>query len=212
MRVEDALERILRKYSEGNFYNEVKAAKEEFFNRAGKVAEGSDLFEGQMKAFLDWYLFDRPLNEFDLCPVKMYVHEEGKAVTEEEKSVFEGITRSIHSIFEFLKIKGNDIYVKDMVTAEKYIIEDSMIREGFSKGDVFEGRLIPQGDRYVFGESFIFHPLSSKPFIKKQIKQIKYLDEKQRLRLIHKLSIMKLKTHQYSHIDAKHIYTETPVF
>jgi hypothetical protein len=212
MRVDEGLEKILRKYSEGSFYEEVKAAKDEFFNRAGKVAEGSDLFEGQMKAFLDWYLFDRPLNQYDLCPVKMYMFEEGKNLPDEERAIFEGITRSVHSIFEFLKIKGSDVYVKDMVTGEKYVIEDSEIRDGFSKGDVFEGRLIPSGDRYVFGESFIFHPLSSKPFIKKQIKQIKYLDDKQRLRLIHKLSIMKLKTHQYSHIDAKHIYTESPVF
>ncbi len=212
MRVEDGLERILKKYSEGNFYDEVKTAKAEFFNRAGKVAEGSDLFESQMKAFLDWYLFDRPLNQFDLCPVKMYLFEEGKNLPEEERLVFDGITRSIHSIFEFLKLKGNDVYVKDMVTGQKYVIEDSEIRHGFSKGDIFEGRLIPYGDRYVFGESFVFHPLSSKSFIKKQIKQIRYLDEKQRLRLIHKLSIMKLKTHQYSHIDAKHIYTENPVF
>ena len=212
MRVEDALEIILKKYSEGDFYNEVKAAKEEFFNRAGKVAEGSDLFEGQMKAFLDWYLFDRPLNQFDLCPVKMYLHEDGKKLIEEDRAVFEGITRSIHSIFEFLKIKGSDVYVKDMITNEKYVMEDSAIRDGFSKGDIFEGRLIPSGDRYVFGESFVFHPQSSKSFIKKQIKQIKYLDDKQRLRLIHKLSIMKLKTHQYSHIDVKHIYTESPVF
>jgi hypothetical protein len=161
---------------------------------------------------LDWYLFDRPLNGVDLCPVKMFMFEEGKGLSEDQKSVFEGITRSVHSIFEFLKLKGSDVYIKDMVTGEKYVIEDSEIRHGFSKGDIFEGRLIPFKDRYVFGDSFVFHPLSSKSFIKKQIKQIKYLDEKQRLKLIHKLSIMKLKTHQYSHIDVKHIYTETPVF
>jgi hypothetical protein len=212
MRVEDFLDRVLKKYTEGEYYEEVKEAKVEFFTRAGKVAEGSDLFETQMKAFLDWYLFDRPLKKYALCPVKMYVFEEGKNMPEEEHKIFEKIGESVHSLFEFLKIKRSDIYVKDMVSGEKYIIEDSNIQHGFSKGDIFEARLIPFADRYVFGESFVFHPVSCKKFIAKQIKQIRYLDEKQRLKLLHRLSIMKLKTYQYSHIDVKHIYTETPVF
>lgn len=212
MLVSEALDIVLEKYAAGDFYEEVKSAKEEFFNRAGKVAEGSELFEGQMKAFLDWYLFDRPLNKHDLCPVKMYMFEEGKKLPEEVKAVFEGLTRSVHSIFEFLKIKNADVYVKDLVSKEKYMIEDSEIQLGFTKGDIFEARLIPSGDRFIFGESFIFHPVSCKSFIKKQIKQIKYLDSKQQLRLIHRLSIMKLKTKQYAHIDVKHIYTDKPVF
>ncbi len=212
MTPKDVLDKILRTYSEGKYYEEVKAAKEEFFSRAGKVAEGSELFEGQMLAFLDWYLFDRPLDGFDLCPVKMYLFEHSKTLSEEDRSIAEGITNSIHSIFEYLKLRGNDVYVKDMVTQEKYVIENSEITMGFTKGDIFEGRLIPFEDKLVFGESFIFHPTTCKSFIKKQIKQIKYLDQKQRLRLIHRLSIMKLKTKQYAHIDEKHIYTEKPIF
>ncbi len=208
----DVLEKILKTYSEGKYYEEVKSAKDEFFTRAGKVAEGSELFEGQMRAFLDWYMFDRPLNGVDLCPVKMYLFEFGKTMDPAERGLVEGITNSIHSIFEYLKLRGHDVYVKDMVTKEKYVIENSEITMGFTKGDVFEGRLIPHDDKLTFGESFIFHPTTCKSFIKKQIKQIKYLDQKQRLKLIHKLSIMKLKTKQYAHIDEKHIYTDKPIF
>lgn len=208
----EMLDTILKTYSEGDYYEEVKSAKEEFFSRAGKVAEGSELFEGQMKAFLDWFLFDRPLNGVDLCPVKMYLFDKKNDLNTYERSVVEGITNSIHSIFEYLKVRGADVYVKDMVTREKYVIENSEITMGFTKGDIFEGRLIPFEDKVTFGESFIFHPTTCRSFIKKQIKQIKYLDQKQRLRLIHKLSIMKLKTKQYAHIDAKHIYTDKPIF
>jgi len=212
MLFEDYQNRILEKYSREDFYEEVKKAKEEFFSRAGKVAEGSDLFETQMKAFLDWYLYDRPLNKYGLCPVKMYLFEEGKTLEENEKKVFEDVTKSLHSLFEFLKMKKSDVYIRDMVTGEKYVIEDSEILHGFSKGDIFEGRLIPFNEKFIFGDSFVFHPVNCKSFIKKQIKQIRYLDEKQRLKLLHRLSIMKLKTHQYAHIDAKHIYTEKPLF
>jgi hypothetical protein len=210
--VQHYLDKVLATYSQGARYEEVRRAKEEFFNRAGKVAEGSEQFELQMKAFIDWYLFDRPLDQVDLCPVKMYVLEYGKTLPPEEVAIFQDVTQSIHSIFEFLKVREEDVFLKDLFSGEKYVVEDSSINRGFTKGDVFEARLIRFKDRYVFGGSFIFHPVECKSYIKKQIKKIRYLDEKQRLKLMHRLAAMRLKTDQYSHIDVKYIYTDNPLF
>jgi hypothetical protein len=212
MTIQPYLDRILEKYSEGRRYDEVRKAKEEFFARAGKVAEGSELFESQMRAFIDWYLFDRPLDGVDLCPVKMFIFEFEKELAPEEVEIFREITKSVHSLYEFLKIRGDDVYLKDLITGEKYVVEESEINRGFTKGDIFEGRLIRFQNRYVFGGSFVFHPQDVRSFIKKQIKTIRYLDDKQRLKLLHRLSTMKLKTEQYSHIDVKFIYTEKPLF
>lgn len=212
MTIQPYLDRILETYSQGSRYHEVRKAKEEFFQRAGKVAEGSEMFEHQMQAFIDWYLFDRTLEGVDLCPVKMFVFEFDQKLPPEEAEIYREITKSVHSLYEFLKIKGNDVYLKDMVSGEKYVVEESEITKGFTKGDIFEGRLIRFQNRYVFGGSFIFHPQEVRSFIKKQIKAVRYLDAHQRLKLLHRLSVMKLKTEQYSHIDVKFIYTEKPLF
>jgi hypothetical protein len=109
-------------------------------------------------------------------------------------------------------VRDEDIYLKDLVSNEKYIVEESEISKGFTKGDVFEARLLKYKDRLVFGNSFTFHPREVRGFILKQIKQVRYLDVTHKLKLFQRLSSMRLKTDQYPHIDVKHIYTETPVF
>jgi hypothetical protein len=210
--LQEFLDRILQAYSTGSRYDEVRKAKEEFFHRAGKVAEGSDAFEQQMKCFVDWYIFDRNLEGADLCPVKMFVVENKNTLPPEELKIFTDLTKGVHSIFEFLKMKGNDVYLKDLFSGENYVVEDSEINRGFTKGDVFESRLIRFNDRYVFGGSFVFHPVDCKSYIRKQIKRIRYQDYSQRLKLIHRLATMRLKTEQYSHIDVKFIYTDQPMF
>lgn len=212
MSIKSYLDRILKSYSEGTYYEQVKRAKEEFFDRAGRVAEGSENFDSQMDAFLDWYLFDRPLDTAEIAPVKMFVLEHAKELSIEDARVFEDLGKSRHSLFELLRVKNADVYVKDLFDGEKYIVEESDINQGFSKGDVFEGRLIHFMDKLVFGSSFVFHPRECKSFIGKEIKRIRYLDEKQHLKLLHKLACMKLKVEQYPHISVEHIYTETPLF
>jgi hypothetical protein len=212
MRLQDHLDKILEVYSKGNYYEEVKLAKEEFFARVGQVAEGSDKFETQMNAFLDWYLYDRPLLKSEICPVKMFVFDHLKSVSQEEHDIYHDLTKSNHSIFELLKVKEGDVYLKDLFSGEKYIVEDSDINLGFTKGDVFEGRLIRFKDKLVFGSSFVFHPTDVKSFIVKEIKKVRSLDPKTHLKLMHRLAMMRIKSEQYTHIDVRHIYTESPLF
>ncbi len=212
MSIRDYLDRVLDYYSQGPYYDEVKAAKEEYFERAGRVAEGSEKFELQMKAFIDWYLFDRPLKKSEIAPVKLFVLEHLESLEENEKAIFTELSKTTHSLFELLKVKDSDIHLKDLFDGEKYVVHEGDINKGFSKGDIFEARLIPFKGELVFGGAFIFHPKECRSFILKQIKKIKYLDQKQRLRLMHQLASMKLKIEQYAHIDVKHIYTETPLF
>ena len=212
MSIHDYLDKVLTTYSTGAYYDEVKKAKNEFFDRTGKVAEGSEKFESQMRAFLDWYLFDRPMDKAQLCPIKLFLIEKADEILPGDHEIYQGLTQSIHSVFELQKVRDEDVYVKDLVSGEKYIVEDSEINLGFTKGDVFEARLLKLRDRLVFGNSFTFHPREVRSFILKQIKQVRYLDHAHKLKLFQKLSSMRLKTDQYPHIDVRHIYTENPLF
>jgi hypothetical protein len=210
--ISNYLDRVLETYSKGPFYEEVRRAREEFFNRTGRVAEGSEGFENAMRAFVDWYLFDRPLDQSQLSPVKLFVLENTSSIDPADQEIFENLAESTHSLFELLKASGEDVFVKDLVSGEKYVIEDPDVNQGFSKGDIFETRLLKFRDRLVFGQSFVFHPASTRAYILKQIKLVKYLDRVHKLKLFQKLSGMKLKTEQYPHIDVRHIYTDEPLF
>lgn len=210
--VKHYLDKVLEVYSSGPYYEQVKKAKIEFFDRAGRVAEGSEKFESQMDAFLDWYLFDRPLDKEEIAPVKLYVLEKISSLDEVEKQFYQDLTETIHSIFEVLKVKNSEIFVRDLFDKEKYVVDENEINMGFTKGDIFQTRLIRFKDSLVFGSAFVFHPKDSRSFVLKEIKKIKYMDNKQRLKLMHRLGVMKLKLEQYPHIQVENIYTEEPLF
>ena len=114
-------------------------------------------------------------------------------------------------MFELMKIKGSDLYVRDLFDKEKYVIENFELSGGFTKGDIFQARLLKIEDRYVFNNAFVFHPQEAKRFIQKQIKKVRYLKDSHRSKLLHALSAMKVKTEQYAHIDVKHIYSDEPI-
>ena len=130
----------------------------------------------------------------------------------EDQGAFQELANSVHSIFEVLKVKDAEIYLRDLFDGEKYVVDESELNKGFTKGDLFEGRLLKFKGTLVFGRAFVFHPKDVRSYILKQIKRIKYLDQKQRLKLLHKLAEMKLKMEQYNHISVNHIYCDDPVF
>lgn len=206
------LDEIATYYSSGAYYNEIVAARKEFAEKVGILAEGVDTdFDRQADTFLDWFLFDRKLSKQEIPPVKAYLYDNGASLEDSKKEVFAKFADNVHSIFEVLKAKGSDVYLKDLLDGEKYVVEDVEVNQGFIKGDILETRLVQLGDRMVFGIAFNFHPKEAESFIKKQSKKLKNLDEPHRIVFMHQLLKMRNKVEQYSHIDIKHIYCEEPL-
>ena len=81
------------------------------------------------------------------------------------------------------------------------------INRGFSKGDLFEARLIPFKGRFEFSRGFCFHPVEMESFILGEIKKVRYQSTEKQTKLILQLSNMKLKHLRFNHIDVRHIYT-----
>ena len=55
------IDTLTEKYSEGEHKLEAMRAREEYFDRAGKVYDDdAELFESRMAAFLEWYVLERP--------------------------------------------------------------------------------------------------------------------------------------------------------
>lgn len=211
MLVDEYLARVIEAYSKDEYYEEIKVARDEFFAATGNVADGSEHFEAKMNNFLDWYVFDRPLKKIGIVPIKAFVQDHTKEMSEEERGIYDDFSLSKVSVYEMLKIKGNDLYVQDLFDREKCVIEESELSSGFTKGDIFQTRLLKYRERLLLGSAFVFHPYEAKAFIQKQIKKIKYLKDAHRQTLLHKLSAMKQKAEQYTHIDVKYIYSEEPI-
>ena len=208
MRYEDFLERVVQHFTSASYKDEITRAKTDFFGQTSSFEEDNDQYEAKMSLFLDWYIFDRDLSDVGLTPLESIKEIGTLTIDETEKPVLDSLLNSKHSIFEFRKIKGSDVYIKDLIGRKKFVITDSHVTIGFSKDEFFEARLIPNGKSYKFSGGFCFHPIEAKKYILKEVKRVKKLGDPEKKELIDKLARMRMKFDQFKHIRPEYIYTD----
>jgi hypothetical protein len=203
------LDPVIEEFTTGDYYREVYAAKQEFFEKAGIVYEDDPEYDQRMSMFMDWYLFDRDLPGVDLSPIKLYFRKNKDSFPPEELTIYRDFCTTVHSIFQ-LKGRpwfGGGLKVEDLFSKKDYTVVETDIHQGFSRGDLFEARLVPFKGKYEFSKGFCFHPVEMESFILGEIKKVRFQDKVRQTKLILQLSAMKLRHLRFQHIDVKHIYS-----
>ncbi len=206
---EKYLEPVVEEFTTGKYYKEVYQAKLEYFEKAGVVYEDDPEFEQRMCIFMDWYIFERGLPGVDLSPVKYFFRTHKKKFNDEEINIYNDLCSTTHSIFRLKRFTWNKkgLVILDLFSNKSYKVIDPIINRGFSKGDLFETRVIPFKGTLEFSKGFCFHPNEMESFILKEIKKVRYQSKDRQTKLILQLSNMKLKYMRFNHIDVRHIYT-----
>jgi hypothetical protein len=208
----ELIDRLITFFTSDRFQEEVARAKKDFFDESGVMDEENHDFEMRMTQFLEWYLFTRPLSTLSdgsgITPAFYALQLPEFQMTAEERPLFEKLAVTRHSLFEFIKIRGDDIYVRDLFLNKKIVIPNSPINIGFSREEFFDARLIPDGENFQFSRAFCFHPEEASKFILSEIKRIKKSgkpgeDEAFMLRLLK----MRYKYEQYRHLKLEYVYT-----
>jgi hypothetical protein len=211
MKYAQLIDGLMQFYTSGDFASEAVQAKNEFFELAGIFDEQSNNFEMKMAQFTDWFLFSRKLNASGLPPIHHFVEKRPTRVQEEDEVYYRNLANHRASLFEFLKIKGQDLHVRDMFSNYKLIIKDSPVTHGFTSDEYFQARLIPHEDSFLFSPSFCFHPPDSNKFILSEVKRVKKLPEGEqaaaREALLIRIFRMRNKFDQYRHVGIKEIYS-----
>ncbi len=211
MNYEPYIERLMQHYTTSRYLLDVQNAKEDFFERAGTFDEASLDFELKMAQFTDWYLFTRPMESTGRSSIEMVLDDPTYGLKDDERLLYLNLRNSRHSLFEFLKVKGDDVYIKDLFTGFKYVIRKSRVTQGFNRDEFFEARLIPHDGSFVFSNSFCFHPAVVSKFILKEVKRVNKLPEEEQAQaredLLARLFKMKHKHEQYRHLDIEKIYS-----
>lgn len=211
MNYDDLIERLMQHYTGSRYMSEVQAAKEDFFERAGSFDEASNDFESKMAKFTDWYLFTRPMENSGRVSIEMVLDDPSYSLDDKERLNYLNLRNSRHSLFEFTKLKGDDVYIQDLFTGFKYVIRKSKVTQGFNPDEYFEARLIPHDGGFVFSNAFCFHPAAVSRFILKEVKKVNKLSEEEQAKgredLIARLFKMKSKYEQYRHLDIHDIYS-----
>lgn len=204
---EKLIEKILNHFVSEGFKDELALAKKEFFENAGTLDENSDHYESRMAQFYDWYFFTRELKGFGQTPLDSCQLVRELRFSDEELKALEVLRRNRHSLFEFIKIKNGDVYIKDLLANKKLIVKESSYVFGFDPDEIFEARLIPNGESFVFTRGFCFHPESVKKFIMGEVKRHRKDPDLDPDILMLRLTKMRYKFEQYKHVKPEMIYS-----
>jgi hypothetical protein len=209
---EELMDRLTLFFTGDQYKADVGLAKKEFFDEAGVMDEENHAFEMRMTQFLEWYLFTRKLTGRDLkvpmTPAEYALQLDEFEMRPEERPLFENLAGVRHSLFEFLKIRGDDIHIRDLFLEKDIVIYHSPIRIGFNRNEIFDARLIPDGEKFHFTKGFCFHPTEATKYILGEIKKLQKLedpaqDEAFMLRVLK----IRYKYEQYRHLKLEYVYT-----
>jgi hypothetical protein len=158
------IDRLSERYSAGEHKLTAMRAREEYFERAGKVFDDdAELFDGRMASFLEWYVLERPFvaGLGGLAGPPPVVHALGDARggwSPGERRGLAHLASSHHGLFQLYAVADRVLDVEDVVGGARFQVVERRKTLGFSPGDLFEARVVWDGDAPVFGRTFLFHP------------------------------------------------------
>jgi hypothetical protein len=201
------IDKILSYFAGPDFQEEVRLAKSEFFDNAGSLDEKSDQFELRMSQFFDWYFFTRELRGFSQTPLDSVHMARPLRFDPEEQILNEAMKNHRHSLFEFVKIKGSAIVIKDLLRNEKLTVTDCPWTFDFDSDELFEARLIPLENNWLFTKGFCFHPREAKKYILSEVKRHRKDPDLDPEEMMLKLIKMRYKFERYRHVKISMIYS-----
>ncbi len=180
--IKDSLEHLIKIVTNDPSSKDLLAARKEYQKYTGDIFEDDKSYENQMALFLEWYIFERIDPIHDQTVLEVIINNE-KEVSPHLLKNIRKFTSNIHGLFIIKKIRGHSIRVINLFDDEKYDVVGSSNKFSFSKGTVFEGRLLSHEDSYYFTGNFCFHPEGSKKFIKSEIKKTTSIQKSQEKKL-----------------------------
>ena len=219
------LDHLAERYGEGVHKLEAMRAREEYFDRGGKVFDDDgELFETRMASFLEWYVLDRPLVGAAVAaapapartPVVSAIEESAPTAdgrppavprSPAERRALAALATTHHSLFELCANADRLLEVEDVIGGGRFTVQERRSTVGVSPGDVFEARLIWEGGAVVFGRTFLFHPPDAREPVLDWVERAVAAGTARQEILFH-LSRQYVRWHRLGHIGAAKVYRD----
>lgn len=200
--LKEHLDRVLVTYTQGEYFEELKEAKEKYFTLTGKLDEDRIEFEARMNCFNDWYIFQYRKKD-GLKVIEDYIRK-----TDLDGDISQAFLNVNHSLFEYSKVNfKKQIILKDVLHDEKIALVKSHQNIGLVEGDFFISRVIKYKDEYYLLKGVCTLPTTVKSILKKQSKKVRNLNSfEEELNYLLALENLKTKSMNYSHIDPTKIF------
>lgn len=188
---------------------EILRAKAEYMATTGEFHEEDRSFEQRMAAFLEYFLFDRPLDGLGEPPVSAFLQAKWADLVPEELPRYQALCQSIHGLFEIRKLgTKNGLRLREILSGNDFEIYERRELVALAKGDILDVRLVPLNDQcWVFSGSFFFHPRDARKAILKEAKRRKKADpETPAQAFAWELARVALKFERYRNVPVENIY------
>jgi hypothetical protein len=197
------IDRLIERWSSGEHKLAAMRAREEYFERAGKVFDDdAELFDGRMASFLEWYVLERKLDDGP-PPVQRALAD--SAWSPVERRGLAALASTHHSLFELYGVAEHVLEIEDLVGGARFHVHERRKTLGFSPGDVFEARVIWDGSTPVFGRTFLFHPPDAREVVLDWVEGAVERGVAREEILFH-LSRHHIRWHRQGHLGAAKIY------
>ncbi len=209
------LDRLTERYSENEHRLEAMRAREEYFDRAGKVFDDdAELFEGRMASFLEWYVLERPSAGLAGKAPIAHALESAAGAPAAERRTLAHLASSHRSVFQLAASADRVLEIDDLVGGARFSVVERRNTAGVAPGDVFEARLIWDAageggapERAIFGRTFLFHPPDARDVVLEWVERAVELGTRREEILFH-LSRQYVRWHRLGHIGAAKVYRD----
>jgi hypothetical protein len=201
------LDRLAERYGEREHKLTAMRAREEYFDRAGKVFDDdAELFESRMASFLEWYVLERPLGEGPNPPVLQAI-EQGAALPDDERRALAALATTHRSLFQLHAVQDRVLDLEDVIGGARFTVQERRSTVGISPGDLFEARLIWEAGTVIFGRTFLFHPPDAREVALDWVERA-VADGKPRDEILFHLSRQYVRWHRLGHVGAAKVYRD----
>ena len=200
--IENHIEKMLQTYTQGDYFEFLKTAKDKYISLTGKLDEDVSEFESRMSCFNDWYIFQ-------------YKDHLGKKLVEDyiktqklDADLQEAFLNIRHSLFKFEKtnMKGQ-IVINDFFQEESFKLSQTQTNIGLVQEDLFIGRSMIYKNEVFLLRGVCILPDAIRPQLVKECKKIRKLNSfEEEMKFLMNLESLKTKSMHYSHIEPSKIF------
>jgi len=202
MKIESHIDKIIDKYTQGDYYDLLIKAKDEFTTLTGKIDEETNEYESRMYTFNDWYIFN-------------FRREDNRRIIDDyiqnydlESDLSKSLYNINFSLFQFVKINyKKQIVLKDILHNEKFVLKKEECNLALLEDDLFIGRLVSLEDRNYLLKGVTTLPREVLTQLKKQAKKVRKLNSREAEEdFLITLEKLKVKSLHYGHLNSEKIF------
>jgi hypothetical protein len=200
--IEEHIEKILEKYTQGDYYDLLLKAKEQYVDATGKLNEETDEYESRMNTFNDWFIFHFKMDN-DRRVIDDYIQDSNL-----EADLSKAFYDVNYSLFHYVKVNfRKQVVLKDILHNQKLILAKDNGEVSLVADDIFVGRTITYKDQSYLMRGLCFLPRTVLGSLKKEAKKVRKLNNiTEEERYLLKIESLMTRSLNYGHIDASKIF------